>query len=135
MLVVNNSDIDKYIASCPPDVQKFLHQLRETIRRAVPEAEEIISYQMPAFKFHGILVYYAGYKKHIGFYPSASGIEAFKEELTGYKSAKGSVQFPLDKALPLKLITRIVKFRVKENLQKTEKKRLKRKPIFYGEGH
>jgi uncharacterized protein YdhG (YjbR/CyaY superfamily) len=116
------SDIDNYIAGFHESTQKLLEQLRETIRKAAPEAEEVISYKMPAFKLKGILVYFAGYKNHIGFYPGASGIEAFKKDLSGYKGAKGSVQFPLDKPLPLRLITRIVKFRVIEDLQRAKTK-------------
>jgi uncharacterized protein YdhG (YjbR/CyaY superfamily) len=118
------NDIDKYIAAFPKDTQELLEQLRATIRKAAPEAEEVISYQMPAFKLQGMLVYFAGHKNHIGFYPGASGIEAFKKELSDYKGAKGSVQFPPDKPLPLGLITKIVKFRVNENLHrpKTKKK-------------
>lgn len=110
--------IDEYIAGFPKDIQIILEQLRTTIRKAAPEAEEVISYQMPAFKLSGMLVYFAGYKNHIGFYPTPSAIEAFKKELSEYKGAKGSVQFPLEKPLPLKLITKIVKFRVIENLEK-----------------
>jgi uncharacterized protein YdhG (YjbR/CyaY superfamily) len=117
-------NIDKYIAGFPEETQELLEQIRITIRKAAPEAEEVISYQMAAFRFHRILVYFAGFKNHIGFYPGASGIEAFKKELSVYKSGKGSVQFPLDKPIPTELITRIVKFRVNENLNllKTKKK-------------
>jgi uncharacterized protein YdhG (YjbR/CyaY superfamily) len=117
------NDIDNYIASFPKNTQKLLDQLRKTIRKAAPEAEEVISYQMPAFRLHKILVYFAGYKNHIGFYPGASGIEAFKKELTDYKGGKGSVQFPLDKPLPLGLIAKIVKFRVNENMHLTKMKK------------
>ena len=95
-----------------------------TIKKAAPQAEEVISYGMPAFKMYRMLVWFAAHSKHIGFYPGASGIEAFKKELSIYKGAKGSVQFPFDQPLPLGLITKIVKFRVTENLQqaKTKKK-------------
>jgi uncharacterized protein YdhG (YjbR/CyaY superfamily) len=117
------NDIDEYIASFPKDTQELLKQIRTTIRKAAPEAEEVISYQMPAFKFHRILVYFAAHKNHIGFYPGASGIEAFKKELSVYKGAKGSVQFPLDKPLPLGLITKIIKLRVNENLSRTKTKK------------
>lgn len=96
----------------------MLEELRQAIKLAAPAAEEVISYQMPAFKYHGVLVYFAAYKHHIGVYPTSSGIAAFKKELSVYKGAKGSVQFPLDKPLPLALIKKIVKFRVKENLEK-----------------
>jgi len=112
------SDIDMYIAAFPKGTQDLLMQLRTTIKKAAPQAEEVLSYQMPAYKFHGILVYFAGHKHHIGFYPTSSGIEAFKQELSVYKGAKGSVQFPLDQPLPLRLISQIVKFRVIENREK-----------------
>lgn len=117
------NDIDKYIATFPKDTQELLRQIRATIRKAAPEAEEVISYNMPAFKLYGILVYFAGYKNHIGFYPMSSGIKEFQKELYDYKWAKGSVQFPVDKPLPLALITKIVKFRLKENLHKTKTKK------------
>ncbi len=110
--------IDVFIASFPGDTQIILEQLRLTIRKAAPEAEETICYGIPTFTFHGNLVHFSAFKNHIGFYPTPSGILAFKKELSNYKSAKGSVQFPLDKPLPLDLIARIVKFRVKENLEK-----------------
>jgi len=110
--------IDAYIALLPNSVGVILEKLRQTIRTAAPEAEECISYGMPAFKLKGILVYFAVHKNHIGFYPTSSGIEAFDKELTKYHGAKGSVRFPLDKPLPLELIARIVKFRVKENMEK-----------------
>ena len=115
--------INEYIAGFPKQVQEILEKLRATIRKAAPEAEEIISYQMPAFKYHGMLVYFAGHKNHIGFYPTPSGIEAFKKELSVYEGAKGSVQFPIDKPLPLGLVTKIVKFRVKENLEMAKLKK------------
>ncbi len=121
-MTINASEIDQYILAFPDEVQKLLVQLRAAVKKAAPEAEEVISYQMPAFKFHGILVYFAGHKNHIGFYPTSTGIAAFKEELSVYKGAKGSVQFPLDKPLTLGLITKIIKFRVKENLQKLKRK-------------
>lgn len=117
------NDIDTYIAGFPKDTQKLLEQIRSTIRKAAPKAEEVISYKMPAFRQHGILVYFAGYKNHIGFYPTSSGIATFKNELSIYKGAKGSVQFPLDKPLPLGLISKIVKFRVKQILEKEKAKK------------
>lgn len=110
-------NIDEYIAGFPSGTQKILHQLRETIKKAAPQAEETINYAIPTFKLKGNLVHFAGYKKHIGFYPAPSAIEAFKEALSGYKGAKGSIQFPIDHPLPLELITKIVEFRVKENLR------------------
>jgi len=116
------TNIDEYISGFPNNTQQILQQVRATIRKAAPKAEEVISYQMPAFKFYGMLVFFAAYKNHIGFYPTSSGINAFKKELSAYKGAKGSVQFPIDKPMPLNLITRIVKFRVKENLDKASAK-------------
>jgi len=106
-------DIDAYIAGFPRDVQAMLQQIRGTIRKAAPDAEEAIRYQIPTFVQDGNLVHFAAFKSHIGFYPTPAGIEAFKEELSRYPSAKGSVRFPLDEPMPLKLIERIVKFRVK----------------------
>jgi uncharacterized protein YdhG (YjbR/CyaY superfamily) len=116
-------DVDTYIAEFPKEVQKLLKEIRVTIKKAAPKAEESIGYGMPAYKLNGVLVYFAGYKKHIGFYPVPSGVEAFKKELSAYKGAKGSVQFPLDEPLPLSLITKIVKYRAKENLEKAKKKK------------
>lgn len=112
----------EYIADFPLETQQLLFQLYTTIKASAPEAIEVISYSMPAFKLNGILVYFAAYKNHIGFYPTGSGIEAFKEEIKDYKTSKGTLQFPLNKPLPIDLITRIVKFRVNENLQKTKSK-------------
>jgi uncharacterized protein YdhG (YjbR/CyaY superfamily) len=110
--------IDAYIAQFPPEVQTLLTQMRQTIQKAAPSATEAISYQIPTFKLNGNLVHFAAFKKHIGFYPGAAGIAAFQDELAGYKSAKGSVQFPLDEALPLALVEKIVKFRAAQNLAK-----------------
>lgn len=107
--------VDEYIMQFPIEVQDILQKLRLIIKEAAPEAEETISYQMPAFSLNGTLVYFAVWKKHIGFYPTSSGINAFKEELLPYKGTKGSIHFPLSKALPTELITKIVKFRVAEN--------------------
>ncbi len=117
--------IDEYIALYPPEVQKKLQQVRETIHAAVPEAQETISYKMPAFTLDGNLVYFAAFAKHIGFYPIPSGMEAFKEDLSKYKQGKGSVQFPLDQPLPLDLISRIVLFRAEENRKKAAAKKKK----------
>jgi len=114
--------INEYIKTFPPDIQNILKKIRQTIREAAPEAEEVISYQMPAFKLNGILVYFAAHKNHIGFYPTASGITAFEDELSSYQSSKGAVQFPLDKPVPFDLIKRIVEFKVKENLGKRKKR-------------
>lgn len=110
--------IDDYILRFPEDVQQILVRIRAEIRAAAPQAVEKISYQMPAFYLNGSLVWFAGYQHHIGFYPTGSGIEAFKDELSAYKWAKGSVQFPLDEPIPYELIRKIVKFRVEENLKK-----------------
>lgn len=111
-------NIDEYIAIQIPEVKILLEQMRQTILKAAPEAEEVISYNMPAFKYQGMLVYFAAYKNHIGFYATPTGHSEFKDELSAYKQGKGSVQFPLSKPLPLDLISRIVAFRVKENLKK-----------------
>jgi uncharacterized protein YdhG (YjbR/CyaY superfamily) len=115
-------NIDEYIARFPEAVQEILEKIRRTIREAAPDAEEAISYQIPTYKLKGNLVHFAGYQKHVGFYPASSGIERFKEELTDYESAKGSVKFPLDKPIPYDLIGDIVAFRVKENLEKASAK-------------
>jgi uncharacterized protein YdhG (YjbR/CyaY superfamily) len=110
--------IDGYIATFPKEVQKILQGLRRAIKSAAPEAEECIRYQMPTFRQGGNLVHFAAYKKHVGFYPTPSAILAFKKELSVYKGAKGSVQFPIDRPLPLDLVRRMVKFRVSENDKK-----------------
>ena len=115
--------IDEYISMFPDDVQTILNQVRQTIREAAPEAGETINYQMPTFTLNGNLVHFAAFKTHIGFYPTPTGIEAFKEELAPYKGAKGSVQFPIDQPVPLSLIRRIVEYRVKENLERKPKKK------------
>ncbi len=116
--------IDEYIAGFPPDIQEILEKIRLTIREAAPGAEETIKYQMPTFTLNGNLVYFAAFKKHIGFYPPvAAGTAKFKKELAAYEGEKGSLIFPLDRPIPFDLISRIVKFRVKENLAKTAAKR------------
>ncbi len=117
-----HQNIDLYIAEFPLDVQEHLQQIRITIQKAAPDAKEKISYGMPTFELNGNLIHFAGYKNHIGLYPAPQGIEAFKDELSVYKGAKGSVQFPLDKPMPLDLIRRITKYRVAQNLAKTKKK-------------
>ena len=114
--------IDEYIDGFPPDVQAILRKMRETIRKAAPKAEEAINYQMPTYVLHGNLVHFAAFKSHIGFYPTPSGIEKFKAEIARYTWAKGSVQFPLDQPIPYALVTKIVKFRVKEVAAKAEAK-------------
>ena len=121
------NSIDEYIATFPKDIQKILQELRATIKAAAPKAEEKISYQMPTFFLNGNLVHFAAFKKHIGFYPTPSGIEAFQKELSVYEGAKGSVQFPIDEPMPLKLISRIVKFRAAENIKKAKIKSVTKK--------
>lgn len=116
------TSIDEYIATFPPAIQKMLKDVRATIKAAAPDAEEKISYRIPTFALNGYLVHFAAFKHHIGFYPTSSGIREFKKELSVYEGAKGSVRFPLDKPMPLKLISRIVKFRVAENLKKARGK-------------
>jgi uncharacterized protein YdhG (YjbR/CyaY superfamily) len=111
-------NINEYISAFPNDVQEILQKIRSTIRKAAPEAEETINYQMPTFTLNGNLVHFAAFKNHIGFYPTPTGIEKFKDELSVYEGAKGSVRFPLDQPIPLDLIGRIVKFRVNENLNR-----------------
>ena len=116
---IKPQNIDEYIAGFSKDIQATLQQLRTTINTAAPGATEVISYQMPAFKLNGnSLLYFAACKNHIGFYPTSSGIRTFSKELSVYKGSKGAVQFPISQPLPLGLISRIVKFRVKENLAK-----------------
>jgi len=121
------STIDEYIGTFPKDVQNTLRKLRQAIKEAAPDAVEAISYQMPAFRLRGNLVYFAAFKNHIGFYPTSSGIEAFKKELSSYETSKGAIRFPIGKPLPLSLITKIVRYRVKENLVKATKKTDKNK--------
>ena len=122
-MMLKPADTNQYIPTFPKETQQLLQQVRTTIKKAAPKAEEVISYGMPGFKLNGMLVWFAGYKNHIGFYPKPSAIEAFKKELSVYKYAKGSIQFPLDKPLPVALITKMVKFRVAENRQKAELKK------------
>ena len=110
--------IDDYINTFPRNIQNVLQEMRRTIREAAPEAEEAISYQIPTFKLNGNLVHFAAFKNHIGFYPTSTGVSAFKKELSRYEGSKGTVRFPMDKPLPLPLVRRIVKFRVRENLEK-----------------
>jgi uncharacterized protein YdhG (YjbR/CyaY superfamily) len=115
-------NIDEYIARYPADVQELLQTIRATIQTAAPDAKEAIKYAIPTFILNGNLVHFGGYKSHIGFYPAPIGIEAFKEETAKYETGKGTLQFPIDKPLPLELISRIVKFRVEKNLEKAKKK-------------
>ena len=120
------NSIDEYIEQFPKEIQTILQKIRSVIKEAAPEATEKISYQMPTFFLKGNLVHFAAYKNHVGFYPAPRGIEKFKEELSQFKGAKGSVQFPMDKPLPLELISRIVLFRVEENLANAGRKAKKK---------
>lgn len=124
---ITYESIDEYILEFTPEVQEILKTLRKVIKESAPEAEEKISYKMPTFVLHGNLVHFAAFKNHIGFYPVPSGIDAFKQELSSYKQGKGSVQFPLDKPLPYELISKLVKFRVAENIRQAEDKLKKKK--------
>ncbi len=121
--------IDEYVATFPKNVQSILEELRQAIKESAPKAEEAISYQMPAFKLNGNLVWFAAFKNHIGFYPTSSAVEAFKKELSDYEVSKGTFRFPIDKPVPLDLVKKIVKFRVKENSKKLLQKNVTyRKP-------
>ena len=122
---VGFTSIDEYIATFPKEIQKILEELRATIKASAPDAEEKISYQMPTFYLKGNLIHFAAFKNHIGVYPSPSGTQAFKRELSIYQGAKGSIKFPIDEPLPLELVRKIVKFRVAENLKKAETKQKK----------
>jgi uncharacterized protein YdhG (YjbR/CyaY superfamily) len=115
--------IDGYIADSPKDTQKHLKQIRQVVRKLVPDAKEDIKYGMPTYVLNGNLLHFAGFEHHIGFYPTPTGIASFKKDLAPYKQGKGSVQFPLDKPMPLALITRIIKYRLKQNLEKGKKKK------------
>ncbi len=121
------ASIDDYIASFTPGTREILQTLREVIREAAPDATEKISYQMPTFALHGNLVHFAAYPNHVGFYPAPSGINAFQQELSNYKWSKGAVQFPIDKPLPYELIGKIVRYRVAENRELAEAKKLNKK--------
>jgi uncharacterized protein YdhG (YjbR/CyaY superfamily) len=122
MITTKANNIDEYIGSFPKQIQDILEQIRKTIKQAAPEAEETISYAMPAFKLHGNLVYFAAFKNHIGFYALPEGNEAFKKELSSYKIGRGSIQFPFDRPTPYDLITMIVNFRVEENMKRAKSK-------------
>jgi uncharacterized protein YdhG (YjbR/CyaY superfamily) len=123
---VKFNSIDEYIGLFPSEVQDILTTLRKVIKEAAPEATEKISYQMPTFAMHGNLVHFAAYKKHIGFYPAASGVAAFTDKLVEYKTSKGAIQFPIDKPLPYELIKEIVRYRVDENMKRSEEKKKKK---------
>jgi len=116
--------IDEYLSAVPENIRKILEKIRETIHSAAPSAKEVISYGMPAFKINSVLVYFAAAKNHIGFYPTASPIVVFKEELAEYKTSKGAIQFPIDKPIPYDLITRIVEYRAYEDSMKAKKKKV-----------
>jgi uncharacterized protein YdhG (YjbR/CyaY superfamily) len=116
------ADINAYISEFPEEIRVILEQIRTTIQKAAPEAKEAIKYGMPTFVLNGNLVHFAAYKSHIGFYPAPFGIDAFIEELAVYRTGKGTIQFPIDKPIPFDLITKVVKFRVEENLQKVKRK-------------
>lgn len=116
------NNIDEYISAFPAEIQAILQKIRDTIKAAAPDAQETISYAMPTFTLQGNLVHFAAYKKHIGFYPTPSGTEHFQQQISGYKAAKGSIQFPLDQPIPYELISQIVTFRVQENLAKAAAK-------------
>lgn len=120
--MIKEDSMDAYIEGFPKEVQIILQKIRQTIKDAAPDATETINYQMPTFRLNGNLVHFAAYKNHIGFYPTPSGISAFKNELDKYKNAKGSVQFPINKEIPYDLIHKIVKYRVEENLMKSNSK-------------
>jgi uncharacterized protein YdhG (YjbR/CyaY superfamily) len=120
------ANIQEYIANFPVQIQQKLEELRAAIKKAAPGAEEKISYHMPAFVLNGILVYFAAYSNHIGFYPTSTGVKAFQDELVGFKSSKGAIQFPINKPLPLDLITRIVIYRSNENVIRAELKARKK---------
>ena len=113
-------NINEYIYGFPNDVQKILRRIRETIQKAAPKAEETISYQIPTFKLNGNLVHFAAFKNHIGFYPTSSAIKKFSGELTTYNISKGTIRFPFDKKIPLGLISKITRYRVKENLERSK---------------
>ncbi|MEH7125969.1 DUF1801 domain-containing protein [Bacillus sp. JJ1773] len=119
--------IDEYILQYPQEIQEILKTIRKVIKESAPNAEEKISYAMPTFALNGNLVHFAAFKNHIGLYPTASGINTFKQELSGYKTSKGAVQFPIGKPIPYELISKIVKFRVEENKRKAEGKIKKKK--------
>ena len=114
----NYQTIDDYMETFPKDIQEILQTIRQTIKKAAPEAEEVISYKMPAFKQKGILVWFAAFKNHVGFFPKVNAIKKFEKELLKYETSKGTIRFPLDKKIPLSLISKITKFRVKEELGK-----------------
>ncbi len=123
MKTTQAKNIDEYIAAYPKDIQRMLESIRSTIKKAAPKAEEAIKYAIPTFVLNGNLVHFAAFKNHIGFYPTPRGIKEFEKELSQYEGGKGTVQFPLDKPMPLDLVSRIVKFRVQEASKKAKAKK------------
>ena len=121
--------IDEYIADFPRDVQPLLEKVRTAIRKAAPDATEAISYQMPTFKLHGNMIHFAGYNHHIGLYPGSRPVEEFRDELSKYKTSKGTIQLPLDKPIPVGLIGRITKFCVKRNIERAAAKSARKKSV------
>ena len=124
-MLKNIKDVDQYIAVQPVAIQERLEKLRQTIKAAAPDAQEVISYNMPAYKLNGMLLYFAAHTNHIGLYPMAAGIEAFKDELTKYETSKGTVQFTYDRSIPIGLVKKIVKFRAQQNIEKAAAKKKK----------
>ncbi len=124
-MLKNVKNVDEYIALQPLAIQERLHQLRKLIRDTAPLAKEVISYNMPAYKLNGMLLYFAAHTNHIGLYPTASGIAAFQKDLAKYQTSKGTVQFPHNKSIPFPLIKKIIKFRVQENIEKVKSKKKK----------
>ena len=123
------ANIDEYIAAFPATLQKRLKSIRQAIRKAAPDAQEKISYQMPAFSLHGNLIYFAAFKNHIGVYPGAAAIEALSKDLRGYRTSKGTVQLPREEPLPLPLIEKLVRFKINLNLRRVKGKNPKRDPL------
>jgi len=122
------STISEYIASCPPEAVQLLETMRRTIQKAAPEAQETISYNMPAFRLHGILVYFAAHREHIGFYPAQPGfLGVFRDQLEGYHTSKGTIQFPYRDGIPVKLVEEIVRYRAAQNLDKVLQKKTRKK--------
>ena len=125
-------NVDEYLSSLSPQVRSILQKLRQTIKKAAPGAEEVISYNMPAFKFHGMLVYFSAFKEHYSLFPFKSAITAFRDRLKSYELSKGTIRLPLTTPVPVKLVTDIIKFRVNENLEKEAKKKLSKKKVGAG---
>jgi len=117
------ANVDEYIKRCPSEVQRILQKLRRTIKTTAPKAEEVISYAIPGYKYHGMLIFFAAFKNHISVYPAPRSNDTFKKELSAYKGGKGTIQFPLEDPVPLDLVVRIIKFRMKENEEKAAAKK------------